>query len=419
MVPSASPHDPSAADGVPPGARVVRGPVLRALGVVLLGVLVGFAAVDRAVAFWDADQGADGGEGGKLLHPLLGWIATPHFENAEFGTALDRYGLRNPEIPADAPPDELRIAGFGASRLYGAGGARQEHLWNYQLEAMLAERTEPDARVLNGGVMAYSTLQACRRAALLLDALQPDLVFVIAAPGAQLMLDPSAARRWVRYGPGRDDYLPADLAEGQPDVLLPAVAALHRFGSNLSGIYRRHRAKFQSNEDRPAAMQRWTVSNAPRSAAVDELFGNTLREAEALGALCKERGVELVMLVLPEVYMDSDRAWRGYLRANQQGGAPPVGTPRAEPTNRLEELLQERGLTTWNFFEEMTQMGLDREAHTMPDGRHWSQLGHGIFARGLLRRLTQEGHLERLAERRRANPRREAFGPSPFAVEKP
>ena len=398
---------------------MARGPVLRALGMVLVGVLLGFAAVDRAVALWDGDQGADGGEGGKLVHPLLGWIATPQFENDEFGTQLDRYGLRNPEIPDDAPPDELRIAGFGASRLYGAGGARQEHVWNYQLESMLAERTDPDARVLNGGVMAYSTLQACRRAALLLDALEPDLVFVIAAPGAQLMLDPSAARRWVRYGPGQQDYLPADLAQGKPPSLLPAVAALHRLGSDLSGIYRRHRAKFQSNEDRPAEMQRWTVSKALRSGPVDELLGNTLREAEALGELCRARGVELVMLVLPEVYMDSDRAWRGYLRANQRGGAPPVGTPRAEPTSQLEALLQERGLTTWNFFEEMTQMGLDREAHTMADGRHWSQLGHGIFARGVMRRLVQEGHLERLAERRRANPRRQPFGPSPFAAERP
>ncbi len=409
---------PAPGDAVPDdrSAPVVRAPILRGLAIVFVGVLFGMAAVDQVVAWVDRDQGADDGTRGIVMHETLSWIPRPHFENPEFGTRLDRFGLRSPEIPENAPRDEVRIAGFGASRMYGAGGARQEWLWNYKLEELLSTRSEHPLRVLNGGVMAYSGLQACRRAAMLVDALEPDLIFVSVSPGAQLMLDPSAARKWVRVGLDPDDLIPADVAEGWPRAALPLVAMAHRAMNSGSGIYRRHRARFQVNEERGQDILRWTVSRAPRPPVADEMLRALLDEAEALNAICRRRNIELRMLVLPENDMDNDRTWAQYLRNNQASGAPPIGTPRREPVDVLEELLRERGIRTWNFFDEVSHMGVDRAAFTMPDNAHWNQRGHEVIARGVSRRIQEEGLLETLRERRAANPRTRAFGPSPFAV---
>jgi hypothetical protein len=406
------PDDPE--DGTSP-QPVRRGPMLRALLVVFCGVLFGFAAVDQYIVSWDSDQGADGGDSGILRHEQLGWVARPHFENPKLETRLDRFGLRNPEIPDDAPATEVRIAGFGASRTYGAGGALQPWCWNYQLQEWLAPLLEPDARVLNGGVMAYSGLQACRRAAALLEALEPDLVFVVISPGAQLLLDPSAARNWVRFGERAEQLVPADVVAAWPDALVPLVARIHQGLNAVSGIYRRHRAKFQANDKRDEGLQRWMISRAPRSATVEAMLEATLDEAQALAARCAERGVELRIVVLPEISQDAERAWNEFLVRNQPLGAPPLGTPRAEPTDVLAELLEARGVRTWNFFDEVDRMGTDRARYIMDDNFHWSFDGHAVFGRGLLSRLRGEGLLEELAARRAAHPRARPYGANPFA----
>ncbi len=395
---------------------VRRSPMIVRLLVVLVGVFGGVLLVDFEVARRDSAQGADDGQSAIMRDERLTWTGRPHFENSEFGTRLDRFGNRNPDIPEDAPLDEVRIAGFGQSQLYGAGGARQEWLWNYHLEELLQSEAPGAVRVINGSVMGYSTLQACRRAALLLDALEPDLVFVVAGPGAQLMLDPSPAVNQVRYGAGADDFLPKDVAAGWPAAALPFVAGVHQACNAWSGIYRRHRAKFQAASDRGLDIQRWTVSKMANPPAIEGMIAATLDEAEALNEQCLRRGIELRVLVLPEIAMGTDDEWQRYLRNNQSSGAPPVGTPRAEPSESLEEWLHERGLATWNFFDEVSRMGPDRPHHTMADGTHWSEAGHEVIALGILRRLQSEGLIDDLAEGRAARPRTRAFGRSPFAM---
>lgn len=393
--------------------RVERTPVLARLLVVLAGVLVGLAVVDQIVVAWDADQEGDEEIRPIIAHEQIGWVNRPYYENPELRTQLDRFGLRNPDIPADAPLDEVRILGLGASRIYGAGGALQPWCWNYALEEILAGR---GVRVLNGGVSGYSTLQACRRAAALLDAVEPDLVFVVASTGAQMMLDPSSARNWVRFGDEPDQLVPADVVAAWPEFLVPAVVRVHRILTANSGIYRRHRARFQANGNRVGEVQRWVVSRAERSAVAEEMLTATLDEVEALGVLCAERGIELRMLVLPEISQDSEPAWRTFLRRNQQSGAPPVGTPRDEPTTVLEELLRARGLETWNFFDEVDRMGVDRKRFIMGDNFHWSEAGHRVVAQGIAQRLREDGLLRRLIERRAAAPRARAFGENPFPI---
>ena len=397
-------------DGLRP---VIRGPVLVRLAVVLVGVIVGLVLVDQVVVVWDSDQEGDDVVRPIIPHEQIGWVNRPYFENPELQTKLDRFGLRNADIPDDAPLDEVRLIGFGASRTYGAGGALQPWCWNFTLERLLAGRS---VRVFNGGVSGYSALQACRRAAAMLDAVEPDLVFVTISTGAQMLLDPSSARNWVRFGDDPDQLVPADVVESWPDFCVPLVARVHRLLNANSGIYRRHRAKFQANGDRVGSVQRWMVCRAERDEVSEEMLSATLDEAQALGAICAERGIELRMLVLPEICQDSEEAWRAFLRRNQQAGAPPIDTPRDEPTTVLEELLQERGLATWNFFGEIDAMGRDRARFIMGDNFHWSELGHEVFALGIVERLRSESLLQSLAERRAASPRTRPYGENPFPL---
>jgi lysophospholipase L1-like esterase len=405
------------ADGTDP-RPVVAGPMLRRLCVVLVGVLIGIALVDRGVAWWDADEGAGEDERAIVEHEWLVWTGRPHFENPKYETVLDRFGNRSAEIPMDAPLDELRVAGFGASQIYGAGGAKQSDVWHVELERLLDEASPRPVRVINGGVMAYSGLQAARRAGMLLDTLEPDFVFVVVGTGAQSLLDPSSGRKFTRFGDGANDVLPQDIGDAWPKPVLPLVASTHRFLSDWSAIYRRHRAQFKNAGGvRTADVQRWILSRAEQPAGVQRLIDATIEELVALDALCDARGVELRVIVLAEPETDTQKGWDEYLVDARRVGAPPTGTPRDEPTDLLEERLTARGLAVWNFFDEVASMGPQRAAHTMPDRQHWNARGHAVFARGVMKRLREERLIGELAARRAASPREHAFGPSPFAAD--
>lgn len=411
---AARPHD-DPADGLST-APVRRVAALVLLFWVFLGVAAGFAAFDYGVGIADSKQGADGGNRSIFTDERLGWLNRPHFENPAYQTRLDRFGLRSPEIPDDAPLDELRLAGFGASNVYGAGGALQPWCWNYKLETLVQGRV-PAARVHNGGVMAYSALQSCRLAASLLEALEPDLVMVLVSPSAQLMLDPSSAARFVRVADGPGGLVPQDVVAGWPGFLKLPVARTHRWLNEWSALYRRQRAKFQVNDRRDTAIQRWMVSRAPRPAAVDAMYQRTLEEFSILAEACRERGVELRVGILVDLIQDSDKAWANFLRNNQLEGAPPLDTPRREPIEVLREDLEARGIVCWDFFEEADRMGQDRRAFLMPDDAHWNEAGHLVLARGIFKRLEAEGLLETLRQRRAAKPRTRPYGDFPFDPE--
>jgi hypothetical protein len=397
-------------------APVQRAWILGLLLRVFVGVFIGLAVFDNGVGGYDSKQGADGGNRGIFTDERLGWLNRPHFENPEYETKLDRFGLRSPEIPDDAPPDELRLAGFGASNIYGAGGCLQSWCWNYTLEELLKPRLAT-LRVLNGGVMAYSALQSCRLAGSLLDAIEPDLLMVFISPGAQLMLDPSSARNWTRVADGPGGLVPRDVVQGWPKAMQPLVAKVHHGLNNWSALYRRHRSKFQVNGERTQGIQRWMVSRQPRSPAVEEMFQATLAEFEVLAEQCRRRGVELRVGVLADIVQDSERAWSGFLRNNQAEGCPPLDTPRSEPIDVLIELLEARGIRCWNFLAEAEQIGRDRTPFIMPDMVHWNRAGHEVLARGIAKRLEAEALIAELLKKRRANPRQRPYGVFPFDPE--
>ena len=123
--------------------------------------------------------------------------------------------------------------------------------------------TLPSAfRVLNGGVVGYSARQATRRAAILAEKLQPDVILVFFSPGDQFMLDVSGARSWAQYD-GR--LVPNDLVEDWSgpwsEPLLPTVLRTHELlmGSHL---YSRWRASKIENLKRPPEVRGYVLSRA-------------------------------------------------------------------------------------------------------------------------------------------------------------
>jgi hypothetical protein len=381
---------------------VARGPIFRLLSLALIGFLPGFWAVDVWIGRLDARGQVDADSEYYLRDEQLGWVPRPHFENPEFETVLDSHGMRNPEIPADAPADEVRIAGFGASRVYGAAGVLQSNTWAARLDREFERAPGPRVRFLNGGVMAYSTVQASRRAIRVLPEIEPDLVFVLVSPGAQSMLDPSATRNWVRSG-GR--LVRRDVVEGWPEFMHPLLVGLHELMLH-SSLYTRHRSKIAlGNEDRDQSLQRWVLSRSETSAAAEAMMERTFEELAALGAAAAERGIEFRVLVFPEQMQDDPERWEAYCRNNAARGAPPVGTPRGEPTEVLLERCAALGLATWDFSEEVDRLGADRARLLVHDSRHWSGDGHAVVAEGIARRL-RAGLLDQLVEHRRQTPRR-------------
>lgn len=386
-----------------PGAAppFTPGGVLARLGLVVLCAALGFAAVDLVVAWLDREQ-VEVDDKLYLKDPALGFTNRPHFTNPL--SHLDRYGLRNEEIPDDAPRDELRILGLGASQTYGAGGARQEETWSYALEADLNERSAaaggPHVRVLNGGVMGYSLLQSCRRGLALLPQLDPDLVLVFVDPGRQSLLSRSGALRWERVG---DDYVPVDVLAGVPAALRPAAAWWHTL-CNHSAIYRRYRTLVTEPGEVDTSSGKFVLSRAPHSDDVEALLQRGLDEARALVEAAAARGAQVRFVIYPATEMASAKIWTRFLQQQAGRGAPPAGTPRTEPLQVLAERLAAEGAKCWSLDPIVSAFERQHDAFIYPND-HWRPAAHAGVAQGLAKLIEDEALLEALATSRRGRPR--------------
>ena len=386
-----------------PGDRVARGPVLAQLFKVFLGLVVGLATADLAVGWYDSAK--DLSDSQMLAWDEdLGWTNDPGFENAR--TRISSIGLRSPEIPADAPPDEVRVLGVGASRTFGAGedGPNMYETWSHYLEEFARSELPGDWRVLNGGVMGYSLRQSARRAEKLVDVVQPDLILVFVSPGAQLLLDPSAARNVVRLETGQ--LLPRDLHDTFPTALHSAVATGHGWMLDVSAIYTRYRKKLTDNSKRKDEIDKFVVSRAERAPEVEAMYQDSLAELAALQRIADERGIVLRPIILLEPAQDRRDRWNTYLRLHGDKGAPPIGTSRTESTEVLFEDFAALGVHSWSFDKVITIIGTDRKKYTC-DRAHWSDEGHRLVARAILELIQQEQLDESLPAARRANPRTE------------
>jgi hypothetical protein len=393
---------PSPADVAP----FSRSRVFLELGVVLCCALLGFVAVDLWVARLDSEQ-TTADTGLLLKDPALGFTNRPHFRNAK--SHLDRHGLRSEEIPDDAPPGELRILGLGASQTYGAGGPRQEETWSYALEALLRRDQgasaglppgAPPVRVLNGGVMGYSLLQSCRRGLALLPLVDPDLVIVFVSPGRQSLLSRSGALRWERVG---EQYVPVDVVQGLPGALRPLAASLHGLLSR-SALYTRHRTLMTQPGEPDTSLGKFVLSRAPQPPEVEALLELSFGEAAALVEAARARGIHLRFLLYPEYEMSSGPAWERFLQSQAGRGAPPMGTPRDEPMEVLEQRLSAAGGECWSIFDLVSSFVLQHQRF-IESNDHWTPAGHAAIGGALAELLARERLLERLAADRAARPR--------------
>ena len=395
---STEPPGEAAAEGTGPP----EGPALRRVGVLILGVVLGLLLFDRGLAWFDSSRDLSNED---MLVPdaELAWTNRPGYTNEK--VYVNALGLRGPEIPADAPPTELRILGTGPSTTFGAGegGPDTEHTWAASLERMLPTLPGGDGpeRVINGGVPGYSVIQACRRALALIPKLHPDLVLVFVSPGSQALMDPSGTRNYVRVD---GELVPSDIAMDTPRLLLPAAILAHEALSH-SALYSRWRLEATDAGRRPKEIDRFVISRAPHGPEIELMLTRTWADLAALAKGCREAGVELRALLVPEPFMDCEAHWHEHLVDNVSAGAPPVGTPRVEPIEVLDEKLSALGITCWSFHDALTVIGGDRKKFTGADGQHWSAAGHDVIAATILRNIKREGLLETLRERRQGRPR--------------
>ena len=377
-------------------------PALARIGMLLGGLLLGLFLFDRGLAWIDSWR--DLSEGEQLMPDVeLAWTNRPGFKSAR--ASINSIGLRGDELPAVPAPDEIRILGTGPSTTFGAGdgGPLDDQTWAAALERAIAKlpATTGPVRVLNGGVNGYSVVQAARRALLLLPKVKPDLVVVFVYPGSQALMDVSATRSSVVVD---GELVPADIVHDTPPLLLPLAVATHKTLLSSSALYKRWRLQATDNGRRPPEIDRFVFSRAPHRLAIDGYLERTWTELAALAQGCREAGVALRAVLVPEWFMDADGPWRDYLVENATLGAPPPGTPRTEPIEALAEKLSSMGIQSWSMVEALNLIGTDHARYT-GDGRHWTPAGHEVIAMAMLQQLNRETLLDALRQRRASHPR--------------
>ena len=376
-------------------------PALARIAMLLGGVLLGLILFDRGLAWIDSWR--DLSEGEQLMPDVeLAWTNRPGFKSAR--ASINSIGLRGEELPAVPAPDEIRILGTGPSTTFGAGdgGPLNDQTWAAALERGIAKAGGAGTvRVLNGGVNGYSVVQAARRALLLLPKVKPDLIVVFVYPGSQALMDVSATRSSVVVD---GELVPADIVHDTPPLLLPLAITAHKTLLGSSALYKRWRLQATDNGRRPPEIDRFVFSRAPHRQIIDSYLERTWSELAALAAGCREAGVALRAVLVPEWFMDADAPWRDYLVENAALGAPPPGTPRTEPIEALAEKLASMGIQSWSMVDALNLIGTDHGRYT-GDGRHWTPAGHEVIAMALLQQLNREKLLDALRQRRAAHPR--------------
>lgn len=363
----------------------------------LVGVVLGGVVADRCVG-WFENSSARSDAALFQRDAELGWTNRPEFSDAE--QRLDSLGLRNPEIPPDAPTDEVRVLVAGDSYVYGMG-VQDGETWRPHLEEALDERYGAPVRVLNAGVQGYSLVQVCRFARRMISELEPDIVLVFAAPGRQTLLDTSPAISWVQVG---EITVPAHLLARWPKALHWIPARMHRLLTH-SAIYLRHRAQARLGGRERIPYTHFVLSRAPRLPVVERRLQVTHAEVSALVEECARRGITLRFIVLHDHYASNEEGWRSYLQSNRTAGVPPLDTPWEEPLEVLAEFLESAGAATWNFLPVISYFGQDPQAHFLPEIMHWSPAAHRLMALALERELFEERLVEQARQARAQRPR--------------
>lgn len=393
---------------------------LRTLAVMILPMLVGLWFADYLVGVYNAGKVGESDANAFMQDEQLGYVSRPGYVGVWRGRTPgepepppdavrhNSLGLRSEEIPADAPPNEVRVLAVGASLAYGAGRNVQETIWNYQLQKLLdqkeAERGYP-VRVLNGAVQGYSTYQAAKRGLLLLPQVEPDIVLLFTRPGRQSMAAPSDAIESVRVG---DLFVPVEVVEGWPRSLAPLPARVHRFLLDHSNLYERYRTNKKTQGAGEELAPNFVLNRSDEwPVGTRERVDVTLDEYRTLMDACAARGIELRFVLNTEPEQQAPARWQRFLEVRQISGAPALGTPREEPSEVLRELVTGIGGQVWDLWDMNMRFGKQPEYYTnmQRDDDHWNGEGHLAVAIELYKRLAADGFMDAVAKRRAAQPR--------------
>lgn len=222
------------------------------LTLALLGATEGVLAPRYRPVYWPADPNvrARAERATYLGDPELGHVLNP---DSDRPYVINGAGLRGAEVPARKAPGEWRIATLGDSIPFGID-LPEDAPFGVQLERLLAARASPQRsyRVLNAGVPAYGSLQACRALRRVVLPLQPEVVIVSVgwndlswAMGSGWHPERSIAYRWQpqRFRPAivrfaEEASAPRTVRLGEPDP-----RAVQAFRANLETLIAEARTK--------------------------------------------------------------------------------------------------------------------------------------------------------------------------------
>ncbi len=136
-----------------------------------------FAAPHNFERFASAAQlKAAGYSAGAKAHRYLGFIPAPGYTKGQ--NRHNQMGFRGADFPREKPAGEYRIVCLGASTTYGTGVNDYRHSYPYLLQEILANNGYDQVRVINAGVMAYTSWEILLNFQLRVMELQPDLVIL-------------------------------------------------------------------------------------------------------------------------------------------------------------------------------------------------------------------------------------------------
>jgi lysophospholipase L1-like esterase len=294
-----------------------------ALSATLISLLLALVAAEIAASTTKAGNAAY-----YVVDEEMGIVRKPDHEGYTFGNGrwiavrINREGLRGDDLPAERDPAERRILCIGDSFTFG-GGVETHEAWPQQLQERLGTPEASRIRVLNGGANGWDT--AWQRQYLEIRGIarfEPEIV-ILGFNWNDLEIDPDAPQAAV------ENFI---LCENSPILgpfaRFPALRATHLFrwlyaremGSehvrseeDLVRDYARYaerrevqalapeRAATAFRERRFGAaepdLQFWTVTDTPNWKLVRA-------EMTRIAALCREKGVKLLVALFPEPTWD-------------------------------------------------------------------------------------------------------------------
>ncbi len=330
-------------------------------------------------------------------HPTLQYRLTPRFvgisKTVEFKThiRINALGLRADREHGRKAPKTFRMLFLGDSFTMGVGVEQSETYGQLLARRLssggqrLSQSLWPTFEAINAGVPGYNTQQAVtylRESGL---ALEPDLVvlgFYIGNDVAENYAAPSISVQdgYLQSGVPTYGVLPAPLRR---------YLALHSHLYQLLWPYQRRlvdRSLWVRKERQ--RLQRRLAIYAPAldNRQAEALWGATQRQVAAMAKVTRERGLPLVLVVIPEMVQVDRQRWQSLIQPVASSG---VTYRLSWPNQRLVALCRELDLPVLDLLPVFAQAAPGEPLYIELDG-HWTRRGHAVAASAIEAFLRQQ-----------------------------